>query len=352
MSYTYLVTLQPQDDFFFGGEYTFAKDDTRQNEGSRYSALSTYFPQQSALLGMLRKTLLVQNGNLTLHLRGEWVDSGKKGQHNPNYEEAVRLVGKDSFSYEQEGDFGIIEAISPLFLKRGETSYIVDAKDKNYSPKRNTDIKMSLNGKVGVSLFMENFNPKEYSDEQLIGTDGSTISITEIFEEVQSVGIKKSHSSQTKEDSLFQKRGYKLKDKALFAFYLTLKEPLKWKKAYVTLGADRSSFMMRLHQTKESFNSTFAKLFEPKDLDRIVLHSETLVDKESYNKALFIYGKRKSYRYLKDKNASRSKRYYLFERGSVIYTNDLEALSANLAKEHLQKVGINHFTSIKGKANV
>jgi len=338
MSHTYLVTLTSQEPFFFGGEQTFGADDTR-GESSRYSASSTHFPQQTALLGMLRKMLLIKNGNMTMHLKGEWVDSrGKKSGYDENYEKALQLTGKGSFSYENKSDLGSIKEISPIFIKKGDVSYIQDAKDTNYTPNL-------LNGKT---LIFEGYDAKKHEEDTFLGTNNSSLTYDDIFQESTTVGIKKAKDGETNDDGFFQKMSYILKDKVVFAFYLTMTQELSFTDAYVTLGADQSSFKLTLTQTDESFSKTFSPLFKAKTLHRVVLHSETLLKKEYEDLALFILGKRSSYRQLSNKDGKKSKRYYLLERGSVIYTKDLEKLTVALSQPHLQRVGINHFTSIKG----
>jgi len=119
MSYKYLITLKPLEPFFFGGEYTFGADDSRK-ESSRYSAISTKLPQQTAILGILRKAILIQNGNLTMHKKGEWVDSKSKDTDDKNYKDAKELVGTDSFSYHKKIYLGTIKSISPLFIREND----------------------------------------------------------------------------------------------------------------------------------------------------------------------------------------------------------------------------------------
>jgi CRISPR-associated protein Cmr3 len=346
MSQIYLVTLTPQEAFFFGGEQTFGKDDSRK-DGSRYSAISTHFAQQTALLGMLRKTLLIQNKNLTLHLRGEWVDSKGKNSQDSNYDEARRVAGSAAFSYDTETDLGIIETISPMFIQKKDISYVVDAKDKTYQPKIASTI-MMLNGSMKDTFILNGFDAKEHKEDAFIGTDKSVLQFDDVFKEVQSVGIKKTEQQEENEDGFFQKKSFILKDKATFAFYMQLSEDVDWSEAYVTLGADQSSFHMKIEKTDENFNTAFENLFEQKSIDRVIIHSETLVDETIYNSSLFVFGSRKPYRQLTNKKGKKSKRYYLLERGSVIYTKELEKLTAALAKPHLQKVGLNYFTPVEG----
>ena len=352
MSIIYKVTLKPQEPFFFGGENTFAKDDTKDG-GTRYSATSTYFPQQSSILGMLRKTILIQNGNLTMHLKGEWVDSrGKKSGYDKNYEEAVQFAGKGSFSYEKENDFGMIENISPIFITRNEKDYIINAKDESYTPKL-LDSKMSINGQIEQTFFLEGFDAKEYKEDSFIATDKTELSYDKLFAKVQTVGITKSKDGASEEDAFFQKTSLHLRDNATFSFFIKLQEKLRWSEAYVTLGAEQSSFHLKLEETQANFKTTFANIFTSKPFNRVILHSETLVEEDVYKNSLFVLGNREVYRQIDTKSIKKSKRYYLLQRGSVIYAKDLEKLEIALAKPHLQRVGINIFTTIKkGTQNV
>jgi CRISPR type III-B/RAMP module-associated protein Cmr3 len=348
MSYHYRVTLTPQEPYFFGGEQTFGRDDSRK-DGSRYSAVSTHFPQQSAVLGMLRKTMLIQESHMSMHIKnGEWIDSrGKSHGADSNYDAAVKLTGKESFSYERESDFGIIRELSALFIHKDGTDYTLNAKDAKYTPKI-LDSKMNLNGITQETLFLEGYSAKNPVADHFVGSDKSILSFDDIFMEVKSVGIKKSTDGEDNQESFFQKTSLMLKDRASFVFYLTLDKELSWDDAYITLGAEQSPFKLKLSPTNKTFQESFSHVFEKKAFDRVLLHSETLLSEDAYKDAKFILGRRNSYRQLKSRDGKKSKRYYLLERGSVIYSDNIEQLSANLAQKHLQKVGINNFTTIKG----
>jgi CRISPR-associated protein Cmr3 len=84
----YLITLKPLEPFMFGGDQTFGA--LGDKEAGSYLVKSRMFPQQTAVLGMLRKELMVQAGLLTRKLRGEWVDPQKKAN-------AAELVGTEKF---------------------------------------------------------------------------------------------------------------------------------------------------------------------------------------------------------------------------------------------------------------
>lgn len=347
MSYKYLITLKPLEPFFFGGEYTFGADESRK-ESSRYSATSTQFPQQTAVLGMLRKTMLIQNGNLTMHRKGEWVDSGKKGQHNPNYEEAKSLVGTDAFSYENSIDLGTIKTLSALFIKEGNEYFTANAKDYEFDIK---EIKGSISlGKGQQKAFVfEGYDPKKSKHFDYISNSKSLKNFSDFFDEVETVGIKKSKGGETEDDAFFRKKSYVPKERASFAFVATFSEALAWNSALVSLGADQSSFMLNIEKIEDDFDLLFKETHQPKNRSRLVLASETLLSQEAYELCEFILGERKTYRQLiNSRNGKKSKRYYLLARGSVLYSEDIEKLEKLLNQEHLQNIGINHYFTIKG----
>ena len=103
----YTVILEPLAPFFFGGERTFGKRGDERN-GS-YLARSEYFPQQSALLGMLRRELMIQHGLLTRKIRGEWGSE-------PHKAAAKKLVGGEKFDPDRKEaqDFGTGSGRLPL----------------------------------------------------------------------------------------------------------------------------------------------------------------------------------------------------------------------------------------------
>lgn len=354
MSYRYMITLKPLEPFFFGGEYTFGADDSRK-ETSRYSAKSTEFPQQTALLGMLRKTILIQNGNLTMHRKGEWVDSGKKGGYNPNYEEAKRLVGVEAFSYEKSIDLGILKELSPLFIKEGEDFYFPNAKDDGLEFKELSEANISFGNGVKKAYWFENYDAKNHQSLAYISLAKDKKNYDDFFKVVESVGIKKSNDGETNEDGFFRKKSFYPKKSASFAFVATFSEKIEWEKeSIVTLGADQSSFKLQLEsiEEKDDISKKLEEVYEAKNFSRIVLRSETLLTKEAYELCSFILGERKTYRQLTNsRKGKKSKRYYLLGRGSVLYTEEIEKLEELLKQEHLRNIGINHYT-IKGRKNV
>ena len=94
---------------------------------------------------MLRRTMLVSAGYMTLHKRGEWIDSRRKqiGKDDPNYIEAVALAGKGAFRYDAPSDLGILRKISPLLIHAGNRWHIPAPLDAKLSPKREESVRLS-----------------------------------------------------------------------------------------------------------------------------------------------------------------------------------------------------------------
>lgn len=349
MSHRYIITLKPLEPFFFGGEFTFGVDESRKEQSSRYSATSTQFPQQTALLGMLRKTLLIQNGNLTMHKKGEWVDSAGRGNSSKNYDEAKALVGTESFSYEKSIDLGVIDSLSPVFINHKDEYFIANAKDDGFELKEREGT-VSFGSGLKKAFVLDGFDAKESSVYEFVSQSENKKNFSDFFEEVHNVGIKKSKDGQAEDDAFFRKKSYYPKDAACFSFVVTFSKEINWEKeSIVSLGADQSSFRLTVEKTEESFSDMFSTLHKTKKLSRVVLASSTLISQEAYECCYFILGKRQSYRQLVDsKRGKKSKRYYLLEKGSVLFSEDIEKLENLLNQEHLQNVGINHYFSIKG----
>jgi CRISPR-associated protein Cmr3 len=345
-----MITLKPLEPFFFGGEYTFGADESRQ-ETSRYSASSTQFPQQTALLGLLRKTMLIQNGNLTMHRKGEWVDSSGRGAPSRNYDAAKALVGTEAFSYEKTIDLGTIESISPLFINDNGEYYIANAKDDCYEMREQEGTVSLGNGMHSARVFEKIDGKVCNCSSEFISRGQTRKNFSDFFKEVQRIGIKKSQDGKTEEDAYFRKKSYYPIGSATFSFIATFSEEIAWDpQSIVSLGADQSSFKLEAERCDEEYETLFREVHRPKRYSRLVLTSSALLSKEAYEACYFIFGQRQSYRQLVDaKRGKKSKRYYLLEKGSVLYTERLEALEKLLNKKHLQNVGINHYFTIEGK---
>ena len=104
----YLITLEPMDVFFFGGEKTF-----NSGGGTEYFAKSTPCPQQTTLLGMLRKEILIVTGLFKSNFK-------YSSEERKNMEKAI---GRSGFVVGRDNDYGVVKGISPLFLMKDGKAY-------------------------------------------------------------------------------------------------------------------------------------------------------------------------------------------------------------------------------------
>lgn len=354
----YLITLEPLEPFFFGGEHTFGKDASRQEDKARYYAKSEYFPQQSAVLGMLRKAILNKKKLMTLHRNGEWVDVRDKitvdNKKMTKKQLATKLVGNGSFSYEQSFDMGSLASISALFVMKDKKSYVVAEADRIFTPSYSSDT-MYIQGKAQKIICFEGYDAKEYIPIKLLSKEDE-ITLDEVFKSQLTVGIKKAINGKTEDDAFFLKQSYSF-DKACFALYLESSTDMTFlDSTIVSLGADMSSFMLRIKSTEDTLKNVTQGIFSNKQgFTRMVLLSETLLSPKAYGYCEFILGSRNTQRHLvkndnnKNKKYKKSKRYTLLERGTVIYTQEIDNLQTELNQPHLQKVGINQYICLKGE---
>ena len=300
----YLVTLTPLEPYLFGGDITFGKYADKE-EGS-YIVKSTLFPQQSAILGMLRKEIMTQAGLLTRKRKGEWVDNRK---------EAEKLVssGKFNIEYNKEQDFKPINKISPVFLLKEDKRYIKKVDIDNYSYK---------DGKL-----LE-YDPKVDIYDNYISIDHEDNLKTEkIFKAVEQIGNKKGGE----ENSLFKKISYSLNDGFKFAFYLDCNYALK--NSIVFLGADRSSFKMEIQESNDKLEHKDKKGF-------ITLLGDAYIKEDI--ECEFAITSEVSYRNIQKtgKGFKKSDRYFLYERGSVF----LNPTKLEIDNKNLQKIGYNIYS--------
>jgi len=311
----YLVTLKPLEPFLFGGDTTFGTFGDDKN--SSYLVHSRKFPQQSAILGMLKKEIMTQAGVLTKKVRGEWVDGKNKS-------EAKSLVGNQKFNIFSDTlqDFGSIKKISPIFLIRNNERFIKKVDIDNYPYN---------DGKL------ENFNGKIDIYDNYLSLDSSdTKKANDIFKQIEQIG----NSKQDKKDSLFKKTSYKLLDDFKFAFYLECGYNLK--DSIVYLGADRSGFKLEVKEDNRSLN------YEDKN-GYLTLLSDSYITIDLKDNCDFAITSELSYKQLTNsfngnkREFSKSDKIYLYEKGSVVI-NPSSKLIDNLNNKNLQQIGYNKYT--------
>jgi CRISPR-associated protein Cmr3 len=312
----YLVTLAPLEPFLFGGDNTYGKVGDKEN--GTYLVKSKQFPQQSAILGMVKREIMTQAGILSRKVRGEWVD-----KHNKN--KASDLVGTEKFDIQSQTfqDFGSIKSLGSLFLMSGNTSYIKKVAIDNYEFRDG----LLINYTTKVNIY-----------DSFVSLDNSQCKKTDdIFREVEQTGNK----TGGEDNSLFKKTSYLLKDNFKFAFYLECEYKLK--NTIVSLGADGSSFKLTIVKSNEDLN------YEDKN-GYLTLLSDSYITLPIKENCDFAITNEVSFRSLQNIKHStqhnefkKSKQVFLYEKGSV-FINPSDAFIQNLNNENCQQIGYNNYS--------
>ena len=315
----YLVTLSPLEPFLFGGDNTFGKLGDEIN--GTYLVKSRQFPQQSAILGMLKKEIMTQNNLLTRQLKGEWVEPKNK-------QKAENLVGVEKFDIFSKSiqNFGKIKNISPIFFIKNDEIFI-----------KKVDID-SFDFEDGV---LKGYKSKiDIYDNFINISTNEKLTSDDIFKPIEKTANKKGGE----ENSLFKKTSYLLNDNFKFAFYLDCDCDLK--NSIITLGADRSSFKMEVKEDNSTLNYEDKKAY-------LTLISDAYITLSLKDNCDFAISSEISYQNLQNQKHAfkhnefkKSDKVYLYEKGSVII-NPSQALIDDLNNKNLQQIGYNIFT--KGK---
>lgn len=315
----YLVTLSPLEPFLFGGDNTFGKLGDEIN--GTYLVKSRQFPQQSAILGMLKKEIMTQNNLLTRQLKGEWVEPKNK-------QKAENLVGFEKFDIFSKSiqNFGKIKNISPMFFIKNDEIFI-----------KKVDID-SFDFEDGV---LKGYKTKiDIYDNFINIATNEKLTSDKIFKPIEKTANKKGGE----ENSLFKKTSYLLNDNFKFAFYLDCDCDLK--NSIITLGADRSSFKMEVKEDNSTLNYEDKKAY-------LTLISDAYITLSLKDNCDFAITSEISYQNLQNQKHAfkhnefkKSDKVYLYEKGSVII-NPSQALIDDLNNKNLQQIGYNIFT--KGK---
>jgi len=337
----YLVTLTPLNPFFFGGNKTFGsiaqQEEKKKNreKTNSYLVKSRQFPQQTALLGMIRKEMLIQKGLLTKHVNGEWIDNHKE-------EEIEAFLGDTNFIFNKEQKFGVLKSLGAVFLMRGDEKFIK---------------KVAIDSFEYNNGLLEKKNPKDENDKYFTSKDNiydNFVSVNgckrlkseAIFEEITQIGIKKFLAQEDKKNAYFKKTSYLLKHNFKFAFYL--ESDFKLQNSIVSLGAERSMFKLEVKKSSESLE------YQDKN-GYLTLLSDSYIDIDIKPYCDFAITSEISFRYLNnyfDKKTFKfnksDKSYNFYEKGSI-FINPKPQLIEALNKRHLQKIGYNQYSYTKGE---
>lgn len=384
----YLIELKPISSFFFGTE-----DPKSDDEKVNYFQRSAYFPQQTALLGMIRFQLLKQYGLLSIKNKIKDTDM------------ASRLIGKESFSASsQVPSFGVINSLSPLMLlkddNKEEAYYLFDKSYVRYSDEeKRVKLKLEMNNQA--SLRSENHNipampllvldrnrepsvkyiakypfVSEFDTVQRNKAKEGKTEMHSLFHSKEQVGIEKSPDGVTKEDAYYKMEYKTLEKEWKFGFVVDLNDDLikkfvedskkDLKGDFVVLGKERSTFKMSVTKIDKKKRDALLGQSEIEyskennnDMYKISLLSDTYIDDEKkfyehtsfanidtidFNNIFFeVSGKDNRYDSKPKKGGCRK----LIKRGSEIFTKEPETLIRMIKEDEIArcfyKIGYNHF---------
>lgn len=341
--FRYLVKLRPINNFFFGGDITFGK--LGEKENSSYLAKSRYFPQQTAILGLIRRQILVQHELLTKKVKGEWVNANSS-------EKATALVGRGSFEINNNNlDLGIIDKISPVFITKKDNYFFQINKFGDYIEEAGKCF-IDNNEKEFIPL-LNNFDNKKGVSKILVSKTES-FNFNEIFREVEQIGNNKKEI----ENALYKKTSYKFLDNYEFAFILELTKECFLEESIVSLGGDNSNFNMSFEQIDFTFEDIINDVST--QTNSITLISDSYIEQNVFSQCNFVVNNTISFQNIittasnekdsryKNKDFEISKKLYFYERGAVFFKAEQD-LEKALENTNLQKIGYNIFK--KGENN-
>lgn len=363
----YLVTLNPIGSFFFGSERTLEFNDGESKLRNNI-VKSTYFPQQTSILGMLRKEIL----NKKKLLQSDWNYDNK----HINVNEIYKCIGRESFSLESKNQsFGWIKNISPVFIGYTLKNNILMKipKDHNKEKDHYTPLKFSRKSKCKCNFTEEDLHiPVDFDNKKGISEDfidiktGEITKKDEIFKVDNLIGINIGKNHTTTDGSLFRLVKFRFKSDKIFIFTVDIdcenNSDFKDYKNVVKLGGENSYFNIYFREVSSDFDIDIKvnkNCTEDSGIyKKIILLSDTYIKSCDYDRyCIYSISDSVDFRNLSSKSYtkrsnkfyyrefSKSYKYTLLERGSVLYTTDknYSYLISSIKNKHLQQIGYNKF---------
>ncbi|ABR54020.1 CRISPR-associated TM1793 family protein [Methanococcus vannielii SB] len=352
----YLVKLTPIDRYFFGGNETFG-----DGKNTNYFVRSKEFPQQTSLLGMIKKEILI--------ITGVYKEDFKEYREK----ELENTIGKTFKLSDSNQNHGIINSISPLFLLDNENNIYYKAPLDYGLTFVKSDGKCNFGNTEKEYLpFFENYDAKKGLPNKILSTkilsNRTDYELSEIFKEDVRIGINRKNGE---EDGFYKQIFYRLKEGLSFAFVLNIDENNEHAKKFKIendshknvcyIGADSSGFKLEIKEINDP-SSYIMKNFTENDIQkgetsskkfkRLLLVSDTFLKEEDYceilNLSEFIIGETEKFRNMDTKSNKKSEKYVFLKRSSVIYskTENSEKIKEKIENgskcyENLNKIGYN-----------
>lgn len=340
----YFIEIIPTGYYFFGSERTFNtnRHDKYGEEVTNYFAESNPLPQQTAVLGLLRHTLLALYDKLdtTTDLKNE-------------------IIGEEHFSLTKDSKYGLIKQISPLVIfNTKNAAYLIPAGfAKQQYDSKNIDLEYNATNEAVYSNKVKNTSPMlsnfEYKqDVDTIWKDAANNKYCkeDIFKTITKVGVDKNKP----DDAFYKQTFYGLKDNFSFGVWVSFTgvlEDAKLKDILMPFGADQGLF-------KLTFRTDVQNPFEKNDTNKevemckeIILLSDTWVEEDLFNNIDFGITQFADFRYI-ETNTSKyytptksQKKYSLLKQGSILYPNKAFDFT-KLNKPAFKRIGYNYFATI------
>lgn len=341
----YLVRLKPMDSFFFSGRETFRFSKGEKSKDTNHFVMSEKYPQQTTILGMIKRELLIMKG----YYRENRMDYAKDIGKSLNSEELYKLVGRGSFNPNTTNNFGIIEEISPLFLWKEKEFYINAPLDNGYDYEEQKGsvylggTTEDVKGKIGV---LKGYKDKDGLKRKIIAVNPynpiNEYKESDIFKEDIRIGI-----GVKDEEAFYKQQFYRLENDFEFAFFLELSEDLFGKEytSTVYIGGESKPFKLTIEKSDK-------QIFEKYEMqgNRIVCVSDVILEESNFEKikkdSSLIVGETKyfkNFRVVEGKKED-SNAMLILKRGTVIFTekDKVEEIKKIIEKEENQKIGYNH----------
>lgn len=365
----YKISLTPLGRYFFGGDMTFKVANRSQynEQYGSYIIRSNQFPQQTSLLGMMRFLLLSNH-----------TGAFNKDTHKiTSTQEAGKLIGPRGFVITDEyekNNYGLIKNISFCFLEiadgKGVGQVLLPApKDYGYEVDFDTSTLAVFNEHHSPMPVITGYNPKEYKEPVFL-KENQPISSSQLFLEDVRIGIEKKYDGKTDEnDNAYYKQIYyrlgddKWAGKIHFTFYVEVEDRIDltqkpYQRSVVSLGGDNSSFVFEAFPCAEEVSVAYAAGYnEPFTWGtdyKVVLLSDAYLLRSEVEGCIYAISGVKPFRFLQTMVATkdytilssdslRSKKYYLYEKGSVFYCTkeQLDKFLIALDKPCFRQIGYN-----------
>lgn len=379
----YLIKLTPLDKFFFGQKKTFGDDN------ANYFVYSSLFPQQTALLGLLRYQLL--------QIAGEEIFKDNKIQDE---HKAGELIGEQSFSpfAGEELQFGIIQSLSPVFIIDKKND---EDKEEHFLPvgrrfqkkkEKGPYSLLHLSCKAGYPPIFEAYDPKKGMASCWLSSKSHTLLNEEdFFTKDERIGIRKDYEGATNDDAFFRQRYYRFKNfkkvvedeegneckqppvrvhDFCFATVLEIEGEIEHKKLngkIVYLGGERQPFLMEVSEETPDLTIESSTLTSDEKHYTVVLLSDAMIEPNHLKEVKFASTevkdfacllthvgtrrfnnkkKKREEQNLKEVETALSHQHELYAKGSVFYF-DTEGQAKQFC-EHLaastnfHTIGYNH----------